>query len=89
MVEVSAVPYAFWLEMRSSWTPRNSSRPWQPGCLHAKRNNKVASSGELRYFSESVCQPGLVQLPLRSTKISVTRPEVCERLPATSVSYTY
>jgi hypothetical protein len=76
-------------EMRFSWTARNPSRPLRPGGLHAKRNNKLAFSGELRYFSESVCQPGLVQLPLRSTKISVTRPEVCERLPATSVSYTY
>jgi hypothetical protein len=89
MVEVSAIPYAFWLEMRFSWTAWNSSRPLRPGGLHVKRNNKVAFSEALRYFSESVCQPGLVQLPLRSTKISVTRPDVCERLPATSVSYTY
>jgi hypothetical protein len=41
------------------------------------------------YFSVSVCQPGLVHFPWRSTKISVTRPEVSDRLPSTSVSYKY
>ena len=41
------------------------------------------------HFSVFACQPGLVQCPLRKTKVSVTRPEVSDRLPRISVSYTY
>src|SRR5580658_3600483 len=43
----------------------------------------------IRHFSVSVCQPGLVHLPFRKTKISVTRPEVTSLLPPSSVSYKY
>jgi hypothetical protein len=41
------------------------------------------------HFSVSVCQPGFVHFPLRKTKISVTRPEVTDRFPSSSVSYRY
>jgi hypothetical protein len=63
--------------------------PAKPDRFRTKNRQKYPGYRSSAYFSVSVCQPGLVQWPLRRTKTSVTRPEVTERLPSSSVSYKY